>query len=185
VTVTVTVAVTVMLYNRDWRAAKNYLAAGRALFYRDANSNRRRPMNTLDNSIAADATVNARDFLDPQVRRAIRAAPRDYAVEHGLIDSDSEAEVKVVECAPDTLRIAIVRGDDLGGGPLGAGDLRAVSAAGSVSTMSTTSTAGSACTTASSFATANTLACADGGYYRESSGGGGGGGRPRPVGIAE
>lgn len=137
-------------------------------------------MNTPDNSSAA---VGARDFLDPQVRRAIRAAPRQYAVDHGLIKADSEAEVKVVECAPDTLRIAIVRGDSLGAGPLGAGDLRAVSAAGSVSTMSTTSTAGSACTTASSFACANTLACADGGYYREATGCAGGG--RQPVGIAE
>jgi len=142
-------------------------------------------MNT-PNSPSATVAVGARDFLDPQVRRAIRAEPRQYAVEHGLLAADSEAEVKVVECARDTLRIAIVRGDSIAAGPLGAGDLRAVSAAGSVSTMSTTSTAGSACTTASSFATANTLACADGAYYRESSGGGGGGGgRPRPVGIAE
>lgn len=140
-------------------------------------------MNTPNTPPSASA-IGARDFFDPQVRRAIRAEPRQYAVEHGLIKADSEAEVKVVECAPDTLRIAIVRGDSIAAGPLGAGDLREVSAAGSVSTMGTVSTAGSACTTASSFGTANTLACADGDYYRESSGGGGGGGR-RPVGIAE
>lgn len=137
-------------------------------------------MNTPNSSAAA---VDARDFLDPQVRRAIRAEPRQYALERGLIAADSGAEVKVVECAPDTLRIAIVRGDSLDAGPLDAGDLRAVSAAGSVSTMSTTSTAGSACTTASSFACANTLACADGGYYREATGCAGGG--RGPVGIAE
>jgi len=163
------------------RAGEKSLAARRDFAYRGAPFIRRHAMNTPDNSPAAG--IEARDFLDPQVRRAIRAAPRQYAVEHGLVAADSAAEVKVVECARDTLRIAIVRGDSIDAGPLGSGDLRAVSAAGSVSTMSTTSTAGSACTTASSFACANTLACADGGYYKESSCGGGGG--RRPVGIAE
>jgi len=99
-------------------------------------------------------------MFDPEVRRRIRADPRQYALDNGLIDGDADIGIKVLTNRADTMYFAV---SPAAARPaeLSAGELQQLSAAGSTSTAgsgSTASTLGTLCSTSSSATTLSTLA---------------------------
>ncbi|MDD9884780.1 MAG: hypothetical protein OXU62_09665 [Gammaproteobacteria bacterium] len=99
-------------------------------------------------------------MFDPEVRRRIRADPRQYALDNGLIDGASDIEIKVLTNNAATMYLAV---SPAASGPaeLSADELQSLSAAGTNSTAgsgSTASTLGTLNSTASSSTTLSTLA---------------------------
>lgn len=100
-------------------------------------------------------------MFDPEVRRRIRADPRRYALDNGLIAGDADIDIKVLTNAADTMYFAVSPAAGRSAAELSAGELQRLSAAGSTSTAgsgSTASTLGTLCSTASSSTTLSTLA---------------------------
>lgn len=99
-------------------------------------------------------------MFDPEVRRRIRADPRQYALDNGLIAGDADIDIKVLTNRADTLYFAV---SPMAGrsAELNAAELQRLSAAGSTSTAGsggTASTLGTLCSTSSSATTLSTLA---------------------------
>lgn len=107
---------------------------------------------------AQTAIVEA--LSDPAARRRIRANPRQYAVETGMLAADSEAAVKVAVNRPGVLYVAIARDNNFDPRALSADDLESLQAAGTASTGGSASSASSAGTLTSTVSTASSTACA-------------------------
>lgn len=110
---------------------------------------------------AENHTHKARRFLRelhaPDVRRQIRADPRQYALDNGLVQEQAAVEVKVVADRRDVVHVAI---PSAGKDTLDADDLASIQAAGGVSTAGTAgsaSTLGCACGTMSTASTGGTV----------------------------
>lgn len=113
-------------------------------------------------SYAAQAAAMAA-LGDPAVRRRIRADPRQYALDNGLLPAGSAAEVRVVVNRRATLYVPIARADWPDSFTVDAADLESLQAAGTASTAGSASTAGTASTitsTVGTLASAATAACA-------------------------
>jgi len=110
---------------------------------------------------ALDAAQSVyRAMFDPEVRRGIRADPRQYAVDNGLIDAQADIDIKVLTNDADTIYLALSPAVSHSA-ELNADELQQLSAAGSTSTAgsgSSASTLGTVCTTSSSATTLSTLA---------------------------
>jgi len=117
-------------------------------------------MNTQPQTAPAPAEQMAmlKALSDPAVRRQIRADPRQYALDHGLLAADSATAVEVVVNRPGTLYVPIARAD--AALELNADDLQAVQAAGSASTAGTASSAATAGTLTTTVSTASSTGCA-------------------------
>jgi len=117
-------------------------------------------MNTQPQAAPAPAERMAalKALSDPAVRGQIRADPRQYALDHGLLPTDSAAAVEVVVNRPGTLYVPIARAD--AALELNADDLQAVQAAGSASTAGTASSAATAGTLTTTVSTASSTGCA-------------------------
>jgi len=99
-------------------------------------------------------------MFEPEMRRHIRADPRQYALDNDLIDADADIEIKVLTNAADKMYLAL---SPAVSAPveLNASELQQLSAAGTNSTAgsgSSASTLGCVNTTASSATTLSTLA---------------------------
>jgi len=106
----------------------------------------------------ADANRSLRASHAPDARRQIRADPRQYAVDAGLLKAGvdaAEVEVKVVSNRPGVMYVAL---PPPVAETLGAADLESIQAAGGVSTAGTAGTA-------------STYGCANGTISTASSGG--------------
>ncbi len=55
------------------------------------------------------ATDRAQKIFDPQIRAAIRADPRQYAIDNGMIKADASVEIKLVVCGRKQILIPMVR----------------------------------------------------------------------------
>lgn len=113
---------------------------------------------------AENHTTEARRFLRelraPDVRRQIRADPRQYALDNGLVQEQAEVEFKVVDDRRDVVHVAI---PSAGKDALDADDLASIQAAGGVSTAGTAgsaSTISSACPTISTASSGGTAGSA-------------------------
>jgi len=119
-------------------------------------------MNTTETPDApsfADMKAVTEALYDPGARARIRGNPRQYAIDNGLLDADSRAEVKVVDSARDTLHIPVMRADSAPP-ELNTADLESLQAAGTASTGGSASSAGSAGTLTSTVSSASSAACA-------------------------
>lgn len=116
-------------------------------------------MNT--ENLASDARHFVRALQTPDVRRQIRADPRQYAVDNGLLQQDAaDIEVEVVTDRRDVVHVAI---PSLDKDALDAEDLASIQAAGGASTAATAgsaSTMGCASGTISTASTAGTVGSA-------------------------
>lgn len=110
-------------------------------------------------SFAAQTAAMAA-LIDPAARRRIRANPRQYALDRGMLAADSAAEVKVVVNRRATLYVPIARPADADSFTVDADDLESLQAAGTASTGGSASSASSAGTLTSTVSTASSTACA-------------------------
>ncbi len=99
----------------------------------------------------------AETLLQPEVRAAIRANPRQYAIDEGIIKADSHVEIKLVGGEAEQMFLPLFRAD--AGHSLSHGQLKNVAAGattGTVASLGCGSSAGTICTTAS---TASSVGC--------------------------
>lgn len=116
--------------------------------------------NTSDNPV--EMLVS---FRDPAVRRQVRADPKQYAIDHGIIPADSEVEIRLVVAKPGTMPFPLFKAGEQGAEfKLSHDQLQHVQAAGgcnsTVGCISSVSTVSSACSSLSSAGTAGTMASA-------------------------
>jgi len=109
-------------------------------------------------NLTREARRFLRDLHAPEVRRQIRADPRQYAVDNGFLPKNAaDVEVTVVVDRPGVTHVAL---PSPGKDALDADDLASIQAAGGVSTAGTAgsvSTLGCACGTISTASTGGTV----------------------------
>lgn len=127
-----------------------------------ATRNRTHAMNT--NAMpSAQQLADANRLLDPETRRQIRADPRRFAADIGLLDVDAAAvDVRVVTNTRDTLYIQLpgpsVFAEELDDAALGR--LQAAGSNGTAGTTTSASTLSTATSTAGCASTASTIGTA-------------------------
>ena len=123
----------------------------------------------MNNPSISESTL-AQPFLDPAIRRSIRANPQRYAIDNGLIEADKGIQIKVVENTRETMHVPIMRIAD--STTLDVADLKSLQAAGE-GTASTLATGGSASTlssVSSSYSSASTASTLGSGACASASG---------------
>ncbi len=89
----------------------------------------------------------AETLLQPEVRGRIRANPRQYAIENGMIEADSTTQIKLVVCVAGQLKIPMVQASE----QLSHNQLENISAGVEVNTTGSVGSIGSASTISTVF----------------------------------
>ncbi len=107
----------------------------------------------------------AATYFKPEVRADIRANPRQYAIDNGIIPADSSIEIKLVACQSKQMFIPVMR--NIGDQFMSNDQLKDISAGVKLGSLGTAGSAGSImciCTCASSIGSvgsAGTAGCVD------------------------